>query len=63
MRKAVVYALGGQLGPSKESLDELLTARLEKCSQYSRSIMTVNQDLYKSGAHYGTVSINDFFKR
>jgi hypothetical protein len=60
MSKAIIYALGGQLDLSKGSIDDILTAKLESSSRYSRSIMTANLDLYKSGGHYGTVSIYDF---
>ncbi|MBN2066315.1 MAG: hypothetical protein JW771_05870 [Candidatus Thermoplasmatota archaeon] len=60
MSKAAIYALGGQLGLSEGAIDDILTAKLERSSRYSRSIMTANLDFYKAGTHYGTVTIYDF---
>ena len=60
MSKARIYALGGQLGLSQGSIDDIITAKLERYSRYSRSMMTATPGLYKAGTHYGTVTIYDF---
>jgi len=56
MRKEMIYNLARQLNLSKYETDNILKTRK---NSLRKSITTAN--LYKSGTHYGTISIKDFF--